>query len=258
MRQFSVLFRKEWTESIRDFKWIWLPIVFAILGVMEPLTLYYTPQLIEQFGGLPEGTVIEIPLPTAEQAIVSTAGQLNMFGILVVILAFMGTLAGERKSGTAAMVLVKPVSYSSFVVAKWVHGLLLVFVSFLLGIGLSWYYTYQLFGAVDVADFLSGMFTYALWLMFIFTMTLLFSSFSSKPGAAAFGTLSVTIVFSFLASLLPEKLKWSPFALSTFANEYWLGQSPENIIYLAIIVTVGMITAMVFGAIVIFKKRELA
>lgn len=258
MNQIRVLFKKECVEAARDFRWIWMPIVFVILGIMEPLTAYYTPQIIEQFGGLPEGAIFEIPLPTAAEVLVRTAGQFNLFGVLVIILAFMGILAGERKSGTAAMVLVKPVSYNAFVIAKWLHGVLLVLVSYLLGMLAAWYYTFQLFGAVNIADFFAGSMTFGIWLVFVFTLILFFSSFSSKPGIAAFGALATVIVFSMVSSLLPEKFNWSPFGLTNYASEFWLGQSASGKISLAFVLTVALIGLMTFFSIFIFKKKELA
>lgn len=258
MKQFQVLFKKEWLEATRDFRWIWIPLVFILLGIMEPLTAYYTPQIIEQFGGLPEGTVIEIPMPTAGEVLVRTAGQLNLFGVLVIILAFMGILAGERKSGTAAMTLVKPVSYHAFIGAKWLHGAVLVGVSYLLGMLASWYYTYQLFELVKVTDFMAGTLTFGVWLLFIFTLTLFFSSFSSKAGIAAFATLATVIVLSTISSLLPEKLNWTPFGLTVYASEFWMGQEFSGRISVAFIVTIVIMAVCAVLSIRIFKRKELA
>ncbi|MEK3889323.1 ABC transporter permease subunit [Bacillus sp. FSL K6-3431] len=259
MNQFQVLFKKEWLEATRDFKWIWIPLVFIILGIMEPLTAYYTPQIIEEFGDLPPGTVIEIPLPTAGEVLVRTASQLNLFGVLVIILAFMGILAGERKSGTAAMILVKPVSYHAFVGAKWLHGAVLIGVSYLLGMLASWYYTYQLFDLVKVSDFFMGTMTFGIFLLFIFTLTLFFSSFSSKSGIAAFATLGTVIVLTMISSLLPEKFNWTPFGLTVYASKLWMGdQEVSGKIYIAFIVTVAMMALLTFLSIRIFKRKELA
>ncbi|MBS4205561.1 ABC transporter permease [Lederbergia citrea] len=258
MKQFRVLFKKEWMEAVRDLRWIWMPIVFILIGIMEPITTFYTPQIIEQFGSLPEGTIIEIPLPTAEDVLVSTAGQYNLLGVLVIVLAFMGILAGERKSGTAAMVLVKPVSFKAFVAAKWLHGVLLVWVSFLLGMSMSWYYTDRLFGLVPVSDFFTGSLSFGLWLTFIFTIILFFSSFSPKPGIAAFGSLATVIVLTMLSSILPEKFNWSPFALPTYASKFWLAEPTEKQLYVALIISIILIYGLIILSINIFKRKELA
>jgi ABC-2 type transport system permease protein len=257
MKQLRVLFRKEGLEAIRDFKWVWLPLVFVIIGIMEPLTAYYTPQIIEQFGELPPGAVIDIPMPTAGEVLVRTAGQLSLFGVLIIVLAFMGILAGERKSGTAAMVLVKPVSYRAFVTAKWLHGIVLVLAAYFLCMLSAWYYTYQLFALVAVADFLAGTLVFALWLLFVFTLTLFFSSLSKKAGIAAFATLGTVIVLSMLSSLLPGKFTWTPFGLTGYASEYWLGEQVAGEVYIALVLTIAVIALLTVLSMRIFQRKEL-
>ena len=61
MNNFLILFKKEMKESMRNGKWIWIPVVFMIIGVSQPLTSYYMPQILEAAGNLPDGAVIEIP-----------------------------------------------------------------------------------------------------------------------------------------------------------------------------------------------------
>lgn len=258
MIQFWVMLKKEFIEAFRDYRWVWMPAVFVLLGLTEPLTSYYMPQILENFGELPEGTIIEIPIPLAGEVIASTAGQYNLIGILVIVLAFMGILAGERKAGTAAMVLVKPVSYSSFVTAKWVHGMLLVWTSYILGMGIAWYYTFQLFELVEVSVFLTGFLYQGLWLAFIFTLTLFFSSCLPKPGIAAFGTIGATMVISFITSALPKKLAWSPSALTNYAAEIWMGKTISTQIYPTLFILAFLILMMLYFAITLFKRKELA
>ena len=64
MNLWFVLFKKECLEMVRNFKVIWVPLTFLFLAKLIPLTAYYMPKIIDALGGLPEGTVIEIPLPS--------------------------------------------------------------------------------------------------------------------------------------------------------------------------------------------------
>ena len=114
MSQWLTLFQKEIFEMWRNFKWIWVPITFILLGVSEPLTSYYMKHILDSLGGLPEGAVIDIPTPTAGAVLASGLSQYTTLGVLIIVLSTMGIIAGERKSGVAAMILVKPVSYLFF------------------------------------------------------------------------------------------------------------------------------------------------
>ena len=56
MSNFSVLFQKEWRENVRNFKILWIPLVFILFGISEPLTNYYLSQILNAVGNMPEGT----------------------------------------------------------------------------------------------------------------------------------------------------------------------------------------------------------
>ncbi|HAQ07252.1 MAG TPA: ABC transporter permease, partial [Bacillus bacterium] len=145
MNQWLTLFNKEVLEMARNYKWIWVPITFIVLGVMDPLTTYYMPQILDSVGGLPEGAVIEIPTPTAIEVFIMSMSEYQTIGILIIVLSMMGIVAGERKSGVAQLILVKPVSHISFITSKWASSLVLMLLSLFLGLLASWYYTGVLF-----------------------------------------------------------------------------------------------------------------
>ena len=78
MNTFLVLFQKEWRENIRNFKILWIPLVFILFGITEPVMNYYMPQILSSVGNLPEGTVIEFPSMTSEQILMSTISQYQL------------------------------------------------------------------------------------------------------------------------------------------------------------------------------------
>ena len=43
MNNLVVLMKKEYVQMLRDFKVIWLPIVFIFLGATQPIVTYYLP-----------------------------------------------------------------------------------------------------------------------------------------------------------------------------------------------------------------------
>ena len=116
---FGVLLRKELLESIRTLR---LPVVaglFLFVGLSSPVLARYLPEIIELAGGEQLG-VIEIPTPTAADAVDQLVKNLAQFGALTAILLAMGLVASEKDRGTAAFVLTKPVSRRAFLGAKLV------------------------------------------------------------------------------------------------------------------------------------------
>ncbi|MEN2666078.1 hypothetical protein [Listeria aquatica] len=48
----KALLAKEWLEKKRNLKWIWLPVVFAILGLTQPLMVKFLPEILKAVGGI--------------------------------------------------------------------------------------------------------------------------------------------------------------------------------------------------------------
>jgi ABC-2 type transport system permease protein len=258
MSQWMTLLQKEILEMWRNFKWIWVPITFILLGVKEPISSYYLPQIIDAFGGLPEGAVIKLPTPTAAEVLISGLGQYTTLGALIIVLTTMGIIAAERKSGVAAMILVKPVSFHSFVTAKWAGSAILMWFSFFIGYLSTWYYTGLLFEWIPISEFFQSFFFYALWLTVILTVTVFFSASLVTPGMAGFISLAVVIIFSLVSSTLSNWLKWSPAQLTSYANEVLMDKGiPDNTLPACLLAAASIIILLSLS-VLIFRKKELA
>jgi ABC-2 type transport system permease protein len=258
MSQWITLLQKELLEMWRNVKWIWVPITFILLGVSEPLTSFYLPQIIDSLGGLPEGTVIEIPIPSAAEVLIQGLSQYTSLGVLIIVLISMGLIAAERKSGVAAMILVKPVSFFAFVTAKWAGGLLLVWVSFFLGYLSTWYYTGLLFEWIPIGDLFQSFFFYGIWLTLVLTVAVFCSASFLTPGMAGFISLAVVFIFSIVSSMFSQWLEWSPAQLTSYANELLLNRAIPDHTLPACIVAIASILFLLAFSIFIFKKKELA
>ncbi|WP_064091299.1 ABC transporter permease [Rossellomorea aquimaris] len=258
MKILWVLFRKEMMELTRNYKWMWMPMVFILFGLTEPLTAYYLPEILNSVGDLPEGTVIQIPTPSSEEVLLSTISQFNTFGILVVVLGFMGIVSGERKSGNAVMVLVKPVSYHAYIYSKWLSATVLIWVSYILGMLSSWYYINLLFEDIQAAAFLQTLFVYGIWLTFIITLVIFFSSIVNVSGLAAFFTIGLSILLNFVSGYLTKKLKWSPAQLSNYLDNILFNQTWPKNLTITIILTSTLCLIILLITPVLFKKKELS
>lgn len=120
---FNVLLRKEILETFRSYRWLWLPVFFIGLAIMQPVSSFYMEDILEQFGGLPENTLITIPTPSAEQVYGETLGQFTQIGTFILVLAFMGSISSERRNGEALLILSKPTNYYAYWFSKWLSAL---------------------------------------------------------------------------------------------------------------------------------------
>lgn len=256
MSQFVVLFRKEMLDLWRSYKWLWVPLVFLALGMMQPAATYYLPQIIDSFGGLPEGTVIEIPTPSSGDVLAEALSQLGVIGVLVLVLAAMGVLIAERNSGAAAMLLVKPVSFGAYISSKWAAANLLMLVSVFIGQIGAWYYTIVLFESFPLSTVLLSSLVFALWLSFVLSVLIFISVFLRSTPPVAFVTLIVALVLGMLTQLFGSAMAWSPSRLQSYAMALLTGEAESALVPL--MTTIALIVALVAATIFLFRRRQLA
>ena len=254
MNTFLVLFQKEWRENIRNFKILWIPLVFILFGITEPVMNYYMPQILSSVGNLPEGTVIEFPLMTSEQILMSTISQYQLIGMLVVILAFSGIISRERKNGTATLLYVRPLSFTGYVGSKLAILSIIVLGSFILGIVASLYYTSILFGSIDFLSFIEFTSIYVLWLLFVISIVL-FTSAALSTGMASTVSFVLVIIVQVIDGLLGTYWTNSPWKLPMYAG-YVLNGDVESSSYIwSILITILAISFLLMGA-VFFTKNN--
>ncbi|MGI2297363.1 ABC transporter permease [Paenibacillus sp. GXUN7292] len=249
LARWTAMLQKELLEQVRSFKLVWVPLVFMVLGIMQPLSTYYMPLILEKTGNLPTGTVIDIPMPSAVEVLASTLQQYGTIGVLVIALVGMGAVSAERNSGIASLILVKPIPAWFFISSKWAANTILAWVALLLGYGAAYYYTIVLFGEVKLVLFLNSYLVYGTWLTLIVTLTILFSTLLRSGAGAAFSAIGVILVLSLSASLLPKYMKWSPGALSGYAYQTVMDSiAAPMMVFWSLASTVAVIAAALFAA----------
>jgi len=256
MNGFTVLLQKEWREQIRSFKILWIPLVFIILGILEPITNHFLPEIMGSVGNMPEGSEFIWPEFTGEEIFMSLLSQYQLIGILVIVLAFMGGISGERKSGTATLLYVRPISFWAYFLSKWIVVNAIVVGSVWFGFLAAWYYISILFNSVNAWQLFGFIATYSIWIVFVVTVVLALSA-AFSTGVAATMALLITLVFQVVDSLIGEYWTVSPWKLPEYASSVFGGNAGTSNMWWSISVTVLLILGLiVFG--VFMSKRNAA
>jgi len=255
MNSFSVLFQKEWRENVRNYKILWIPLVFILFGIMEPVSTYYLPQILNSVGNLPEGIVSELPALTPEQILLSTVGEYQFIGLLVVTLAFVGIISRERKNGTATLLYVRPISYKSYIASKTLIMMIIVIGSFLSGISVSLYYTTILFGGVEATEFLGFIGTYSVWLLFVISIVI-FSSATFSTGIATMFSLLVILLGQLVDALLGTYWTITPWKLPNYAGYLLTGSVDESPYIWTLVITSILTLLFLLGAVYFARKNS--
>ncbi len=216
MAGFSVLFTKEVRQQLRTHRLMIVIVVFLLFGLGTPLLLHYLPTLV------PADENIELPEFTATDAVQGYIDTFGQVGLLAVILVAMGAVAKERESGTAAMVLCKPVSRAAFTTAK-LAAMVLTFLIAVIAGGFGCYaYTLVIFGDPGAGNFVFANLVGGCYLLMGLSVTLVFSSFFKSQIVA--GALSLVFLIALTTTAGISVMKdYSPGALLNWADELAAG-----------------------------------
>jgi ABC-2 type transport system permease protein len=221
---FLLLVVKERKELLRSHRLLIIGVAFALVGLGSPLLAYALPRLLERIPPEELGGT-EILLTAPPQVRDALLQFLSNFGLLplLVVLVSMGALASERRAGTAAAVLSRPVSRRAYVLAKFVVPALVYALGTLIAAAGAWAYTRALFGPVHLPGFALLSALLYLKLLVYLSATLFGSAVAPGPGgAAAIGIGAFALVA--LLGLAPSLTRISPAGLDAAASDLVLGR----------------------------------
>jgi ABC-2 type transport system permease protein len=254
MSGFRPFLRKELTEIRRTWR-IWvIPGMLVFFGVTSPIIAAVTPALVRSMAASQRGVSIRIPPPTALDAYAQFIKNLDQFVLIAVVIIGAAVISGERGSGTAILVLTKPLSRRAFVVAKIVSQTVLLVAATALGTVACLVMTAVVFDGTGGARLVTAV---AVWLLYatllIVVMTLLSAAFRSRGAASGAG------LGYFFATLLLSN--WGPMARYSFLGlipamgHALLGQ-PMSLGWPVATALAGIMVG-VLAAVRIFERQEL-
>jgi len=243
---------KEWMELARSYRLLVVIIVLVFFGLTSPLAAKFTPEIVAIAPGGAEIAKI-IPPPTVWDAIAQYIKNMPMFGLIMALLITMGAIAQEKDKGTAAMMLVKPLTRGAFLGAKFL-SLAAVFGIAMVIAGIScFYYTLLLFESVDVLHWLIlNVFLY-LYVLDIIAITLLCSTVTRSQAAAA-GIAIGLVVIGWVAGALGWG-KYLPGELATWSGRLMHGDTTGS--WIALGVSLGIIVVSLLASWLVFRRQEL-
>lgn len=219
MSGFAVFAGKEAREIPRTWR-IWvLPAILLFFALTGPVLAKFTPQIVGALAGN-QLSGLKIPTPTYLDAYAQWIKNLSQIGLFAIIIIYASIISAETKSGTAVLVLTKPLSRTGFVIAKAaVHSVFLA-VLVVLATMLTWGLTEAIFGKAPGLALWSAALVWLIFgVMFIALMTLLSVLIGSTAGAAGAGLgvyalVSIAAIWKPLGTYSPAGLASLPATLA--------------------------------------------
>jgi ABC-2 type transport system permease protein len=253
MAGLGVLLRKELVEQWRTLRLPLVATVFLLIGFSSPLLARFTQEIIQAVGG---GLIsLELPPPTAADAIDQLAKNLGQVGALIAILLAAGAVATEKDRGTAALILTRPVGRAGFLVAKLVAIGVTLAIATALAVAACWFYTLVLFEELGAGGTVAAAVLDWLALLAWAAITLLASTLTRSSLAAA-GIGLVALIAVGILGIVPAIGPWLPTALAGAARGIWLGVGAVDA-WKPVVGTVVLIAACLLLAWLAFRRQEL-
>ncbi|PDY91200.1 ABC transporter permease [Bacillus toyonensis] len=221
MNNLLVLIKKECVQMLRDFKILWLPIVFIFLGATQPVVTHYLPSILEALGG-GQGITIDPSMATQKGGAVlaSTLGsQFDQLGLMILVISMMGTIQTDKANGMLAFILTRPVTVTSYLGGKIVSNYLMVACSVTIGYVTSYLYVNYLFTAVPFSHMITGLLFYLIWILFIVSFTTMISAIFHSQGIIALISIVFLLACRIIVGLNPIIDQLNPASMSKHAME---------------------------------------
>lgn len=253
MRAYTAFVKKEFREMARTYKLLIMGVVFFIIGVLNPVTAKFLPDLLKSL--VQDGIQITITEPVAMDSWMQFYKNVPQMGLIVLVIVFSGILSNEISKGTLVNVLTKGLSRKDVILAKFTSVGLIWTISYFFCFAISYLYT-RFFWEETVPNLFFSVF--CLWffgLMLVSIVILGGVLFKSNYGALLVTAIAVGVLL--LVNIIPPLQEYNPMMLSS-DNVALLRQEREVADFiLPLIVSGVMMLASLITSIAVFNKKKL-
>lgn len=200
------LWRLERLRLLRTHRWMILFGVFALFGVLGPLSARYFNELMARAGG--EMTIIA-PDPRPMDGIVQFVTNTSQLGILAVVVVAAASLAFDSHPERAAFLRTRVGRPGRLVVAPYVVATVAAIAALLVGTGVAWTLTGVLLGGLPAGAMLLGTAYGALYLGFVVAVVAATVGFVRSQVGAIFAAVGLLLALPLLA-MIDAVQPWVP------------------------------------------------
>lgn len=252
MNGFRAFLAKDFREIVRTWRLWVLPGFILFSAVTGPPMARYTKELLETLGG--GITTGLLPDPTWVDSYAQWTKNLGQLVLIALIISLGGAISSERRSGTAIVVLTKPVSRAAFVLSKFVSTAALVVGATLAGMFVTWGITLIWFPDAPFRPLVAAT---AAWLLFalLLVAVVLAGSAAVDSGAGAAGIGLGFFMLLAIVGVWGPAVRWSPAGMVN--GPVALGAGAEVDLLWPALTTAALTAVVVVLAVRVFERREL-
>jgi ABC-2 type transport system permease protein len=252
---FFAALRKELVQQWRTRRILVVMAVFVLFGLTSPLLAKFTPEILKAVPGAEQFSYL-IPTPSIADAMAQYIKNITQFGFILAVLLGMNAVAGEKESGTAAMILSKPMPRWAFILSKFGAQTVVYIAAYLVaGLG-AYYYSIILFGKLDALVFTGINLLLLLWLLTYVAAALLGSVIGPTIASAAGVGIGIAVAI-LISGSIPVYGQLMPGGLTAWASVLGAGKGTMPPNGGAVAASFVLIVLFLVYSVALFERQEI-
>ena len=252
MNQMLPLFKKEFIESWRNFKFAAILIVFAIIGILSPFTALILPDILGMVMD-DSGITVEIPESTTLDSYMQFFSNMNQMGLVIFVIVFGSILTHEFSRNTLVNLVTKGLKRTNVIVVKALFLMLVWTIGYALSALVAYMYTIYYWDEPVNHLVLAFAMTWVYGL-FIISLILLASTLFTNSFIAVLFSVVAAVIAMLMAGIHPDAAAYLP--------QYLIGNNvgllageidPEDVLWPTVITAV-LSLVFILLAVLRFKK----
>ncbi|WP_368487967.1 ABC transporter permease [Clostridium sp. BJN0013] len=254
MRSYIAFIKKEWIDYLRNYKILIMIIVFAILGIISPLSAKFMPEIIREF--MPAGISIQLTEPSNIDSWTQFFKNVSQMGTIAAVIIFSGMMSHEYEKGTLVNLITKGLPRKTIVTAKYTVAILIWTISYWICFSITLIYTKYYFPEGKTTGLFLAVFSFYFFGIMLLSIVMLGSiSFKNTYGSLLF-TAGFTVIL-FIINMFPKAIKWNPLQLANSNMKILQGMLTFHDIKYSFVIMVFIVLCALGLSIRIFNKKLL-
>ena len=252
MSGYFAFVKKEFTENMKNYRFLILFAVFLIFGIMSAFLAKFTPEILSALAADMEMTSKPVALDAWKQFYKNISG----VGFSAFIILYGSCLSNEYSKGTLVLMVTKGLPRKAVILAKYTVAAILMTISYWIGYAATYGYTVFLWEDAPLPHVVLA--AVALWIVgFLYLSILMVGCVIFKQTfTSILFTGGVVAIISMLGIIEPIA-KFNPFILTSKNIDLLSGTAAPSDFIIPALLTIGITVLGLLIAIRLFNKKKL-
>lgn len=253
MNGYIAFAKKELMESTRNFGAFAMLVLFLIIGLMNPLTAKFLPEILASFST--DSFQINVPEPTALDSWVQFYKNVSQLGFVVAFILFSSCLSNEYAKGTLVILLSKGLPRPAVVLSKFFVSASILTLSLWMCFGVTYGYTALFWPGTSYPHTVLAAF--ALWIVGLLLLSaLIFGCVLFRQAFASIFFLIAFLGVLLLGGIPTQIANYNPLVLASRNVDLLSGAVQVSDFTVPIVVSLALTVAFVSAAVAVFNKKQ--